>query len=178
MHIQTDRLILRNARPADATAYHKLWNTPSVQKFNVMNPPTLERAMEAVERDSGSARVLYIQLKDGAQMIGQIQFDDDELRYDTGSCNVSYSLMEEYAGNGYMTEALAAAIGYAFDTLGVQMVASRVFRENAKSHRVLEKLGFVKEGVLRRAVKGLDGTVFDDVVYSMTRQDYEAQRAD
>lgn len=86
--------------------------------------------------------------------------------------------MEEYAGNGYMTEALAAAIGYAFDTLGVQMVASRVFRENAKSHRVLEKLGFVKEGVLRRAVKGLDGTVFDDVVYSMTRQEYEAQRAD
>ena len=175
MYIQTERLILRNARPVDANAYHTLWNTPSVQKFNVMQPPSLERAMEAVERDSGSERVLYIQLKDGAHMIGQIQFDDDDLRYDTGSCNVSYSLMEAYAGNGYMTEALTAAIDYAFRELGVQMVASRVFLENAQSHRVLEKLGFVKEGVLRRAVRGLDGTVFDDVVYSMTKDEYEAR---
>ncbi len=175
MYIQTERLILRNAKPADGAAYHKLWNTPSVQKFNVMNPPSLERAMEAVERDSNSERVLYIQLKDDPQMIGQIQFGDDDLRYDTGSCNVSYSLMEEYAGKGYMTEALNAAIVYAFDTLGMQMVASRVFLENQKSHRVLEKLGFVKEGVLRRAVKGLDGTVFDDVVYSMTKGEYEAR---
>lgn len=175
MHIETERLILRNARPADAESYHKLWNTPSVQKFNVMNPPDLERAMEAVERDSKSERVLYIQLKDGIRMIGQIQFDDDDLRYDTGSCNVSYSIMEEYAGRGYMTEALKAAIGYAFRMLGMEMVASRVFLENEKSHRVLEKLGFVKEGVLRRAVKGLDGTVFDDVVYSITKSEFESR---
>lgn len=175
MYIETARLILRSARPSDGEAYHRLWNTPSVQKFNVMNPPDLERAMAAVIRDSEADRVLYIQEKDGADMIGQIQFENDDLRYDTGSCNVSYSLMEEYAGRGYMTEALAAAVGYAFRTLGVDMVASRVFLENEKSHRVLEKLGFVKEGVLRRAVKGLDGTVFDDVVYSMTKSEFETR---
>ena len=177
MHIETARLVLRNAKLTDAKAYHKMWNTPSVQKFNVMNPPDMERSVAAVERDSASERVLYFQLKDGTDMIGQIFLTDDDLRYETGSCNISYSLMEEYAGCGYMTEALQAAIAYAFDTLGMEMVASRVFLENEASHRVLEKLGFVKEGVLRRAVKGIDGTVFDDVVYSMTRQEYEAQRA-
>ena len=176
MYIQTERLVLRNARPADAKAYHKMWNTPSVQKFNVMNPPDMERAMAAVEKDAASEKVLYIQPKDGADMIGQIFLTDDDLRYETGSCNISYSLMEEYAGRGYMTEALQAAVAYAFDMLGMEMVASRVFLENEASHRVLNKLGFVKEGVLRRAVKGIDGTVFDDVVYSMTRQEYEAQK--
>ena len=55
MYIQTERLVLRNARPADAKAYHKMWNTPSVQKFNVMNPPDMERAAAGAGRKRSHA---------------------------------------------------------------------------------------------------------------------------
>lgn len=175
MQIETDRLILRCAVPADAESYYALWNTPAVLKFNVMKPPTMQQAAAAVEADANADDVLYIALKETGKMIGQVCFEPDGLRYGVKSLIVSYSLMEEYSRRGYMTEALTAAIQYAFQAFQLDMVASRVFSENIPSQRLLEKLGFTKEGKLRYAVRGYDGTVHDDVLFSLLREDFPIQ---
>ena len=66
-----------------------------------------------------------------------------------------------------MTEALGAVVPYAFQTLGAPVLSARVFRENKASQRVLEKLGFTREGLLRRAVRCPGGQVHDDVPFSL-----------
>ena len=66
---------------------------------------------------------------------------------------------EAFAGQGLMTEALGAVVPYAFQTLGAPVLSARVFRENKASQRVLEKLGFTREGLLRRAVRCPGGQV-------------------
>lgn len=172
MYIETERLILRNALPTDAESYHTLWNTPSVLKFNVMNPPDLQQAAAAVDADAQSDKVLYIAQKENGQMIGQIFLESDSLRYGVKSFIVSYSLMEEYGRKGYMTEALTAAIEYAFHAFQLDMVVSRVFADNIPSQRLLEKLGFTKEGTLRYAVQGYDGIVHDDMLFSLLREEF------
>ena len=172
MYIETERLILRNALPTDTESYHTLWNTPSVLKFNVMNPPDLQQAAAAVDADAQSDKVLYIAQKENGQMIGQIFLEPDSLRYGVKSFIVSYSLMEEYGRKGYMTEALTAAIEYAFHAFQLDMVVSRVFADNIPSQRLLEKLGFTKEGTLRYAVQGYDGIVHDDMLFSLLREEF------
>ena len=71
-----------------------------------------------------------------------------------------------------MTEARRSLLPYAFEVLQVEVVSARVFSGNRGSERVLEKLGFVKEGTLRRAVKGYGGIIYDDVVFSLLREEW------
>ncbi len=81
------------------------------------------------------------------------------------SLSLEYFVGEAFAGQGLMTEALGAVVPYAFQTLGAPVLSARVFRENKASQRVLEKLGFTREGLLRRAVRCPGGQVHDDVPF-------------
>lgn len=84
------------------------------------------------------------------------------------SVEIGYWLGEEYWGRGIMTEAVGAVTRYAFRTRGFSRVFAEVFEWNEASMKVLEKNGFVREGVLRRnAIKA--GQVIDQVVYAALR---------
>ena len=65
---------------------------------------------------------------------------------------------------------------YAFFVVGAEVVSARVFLDNKGSQRVLEKLGFTRNGVLRQAVKGREGTVYDDVAFSLLKEEFLQRR--
>jgi RimJ/RimL family protein N-acetyltransferase len=86
------------------------------------------------------------------------------------SVEIGFWLGEEYWGRGIMTEAVGAITRYAFSTRGFTRVFAEVFEWNDASMRVLEKNGFVREGVLRsNAIKA--GQVIDQVVYAAVRDE-------
>ncbi len=81
------------------------------------------------------------------------------------SAELGYWLGEEYWNRGIATEAVIAMCNYAFDLLRLHRLHAEVFEWNLASMRVLEKAGFVREGVLRRsAVK--DHQVIDQVMFA------------
>jgi RimJ/RimL family protein N-acetyltransferase len=85
------------------------------------------------------------------------------------SAEIGYWLGEEYWNRGIATEAVVAMCNYGFNTLGMQRVYAEVFQWNDASMRVLEKAGFVREGVLRSsAIK--DRKIIDQVVYAKIRE--------
>jgi RimJ/RimL family protein N-acetyltransferase len=84
------------------------------------------------------------------------------------SAEIGYWLGEEFWGRGIATESLAAVTEYAFQTLGMARVYAEVFEWNAASMRVLEKCGFEREGVLRKAAIK-DRKLIDQIVYSKVR---------
>ncbi len=63
------------------------------------------------------------------------------------SCHLGYKIDGQAGGKGYMTEAVRAVVGYAFDTLRLHRVEANVMPRNARSRRVVEKLGFASEGL-------------------------------
>jgi RimJ/RimL family protein N-acetyltransferase len=63
--------------------------------------------------------------------------------------DVGYALLPEFCGQGYAAEAAAAALAYGRETLGLQRVVAVVNGENARSLRLLEKLGFRYERMVR-----------------------------
>jgi RimJ/RimL family protein N-acetyltransferase len=81
------------------------------------------------------------------------------------SAEIGYWLGESFWGRGIATEALTAVTRYAIATHGLTRVFALPFASNAASCRVLEKAGYVLEGLLRRsAIK--DGKVVDQRQYA------------
>ena len=76
-----------------------------------------------------------------------------------------------------MTEALRAMVQYGFERKGLDVLAIGHFKENSRSRRVIEKCGFHYEGTLSQAFQRFDGKVFDDVCYSILREDYFPARS-
>lgn len=85
------------------------------------------------------------------------------------SAEIGYWLGEDYWNRGIATEAVKSVTQYAFDSLGMVRVHAEVFEWNLASMRVLEKAGYVREGVLKRsAIK--DKKIVDQVVYARVRE--------
>lgn len=66
---------------------------------------------------------------------------------------------------------------HAFETLGCQRVQLKTDLRNTQSQRAIEKLGAVKEGVLRKQMVMPDGFVRDTVMYSITADEWPAVEA-
>jgi ribosomal-protein-alanine N-acetyltransferase len=81
------------------------------------------------------------------------------------SGHLGYWLGEPYWGRGIMTAAVRATSEYVMSRFGLLRLEAPVFEWNPASMRVLEKCGFVREGVLRRSVFK-DRQVIDQVLYA------------
>ena len=81
------------------------------------------------------------------------------------SCFLGYKIDCEHAGKGYMTEALERVVGFAFDNLGLHRVEANIMPTNLASQRVVEKLGFVREGYSRQYLR-INGSWADHLRYT------------
>jgi RimJ/RimL family protein N-acetyltransferase len=86
------------------------------------------------------------------------------------SAAIGYVLDDAAWGRGYATEAARAVLEWAFTTLDLNRVQAETDTRNLASARVLEKLGFVREGTLREDCV-VDGEVSDSWVYGLIGRD-------
>lgn len=96
--------------------------------------------------------------------IGFTPFDDVGRK----TAEFGYWLGEAYWGRGIATAAAKAFVAHVFEHHRFERLQAGVFAWNPASMRVLEKVGCVREGVLRRSVFK-DGQVIDRVLYAITR---------
>jgi RimJ/RimL family protein N-acetyltransferase len=87
---------------------------------------------------------------------------------DRRSAEIGYWLSEQYWGRGIATAAVRALTEYAFAHFDLARIWANVFAWNPGSMRVLEKAGFVREGILRKAATK-DGQTIDVVMYALVR---------
>ena len=69
------------------------------------------------------------------------------------ACNLGYSISEAFGGQGLMTEIVDASVDHVFRELDLHRVMASYVPENVRSARVLEKLGFEKEGLAKSYLK-------------------------
>lgn len=84
---------------------------------------------------------------------------------------IGYALNRRYWRQGYIHEALSALIDYAFDTLDLHRLEADVDPRNGASIRVLERLGFAREGYLRERWH-VGGEVQDALFYGLLRREW------
>lgn len=104
---------------------------------------------------------------DGAAVggIGLILGDDIDRR----SAEIGYWLGEEFWGRGIISEAVNATTEFAFANFDLCRIWASVFDRNPASMRVLEKAGFVREGILRKSATK-NGATLDTVLYALIRE--------
>jgi len=120
-------------------------------------------AWATVERSTGAAI--------GSTRFGDIALDHD--RVEIGWTWIAPSRQRSAVN----TEAKLLQLTYAFDTLGAGRVALKTDLRNERSQRAIERLGAVREGVLRRHFRLPDGHVRDTVYYSILANEWPAVRA-
>jgi ribosomal-protein-alanine N-acetyltransferase len=88
------------------------------------------------------------------------------------AASVGYWIGARHVGNGYMTDALRAALPFAFGTLGLHRLEAACLPHNGPSARVLQKSGFRREGTARRYLK-INGIWQDHDLFARLQDDVE-----
>lgn len=89
---------------------------------------------------------------------------------------VGYQLGTEHWGRGYAQEALRAALVYAFDALELERIEADIDPRNAPSCRLVERLGFQREGYLRERWR-VNGEICDTAFYGLLRREFRREPA-
>ena len=88
------------------------------------------------------------------------------------SASLGYWIGEKYSRNGYMIEALKLLIPSLFVDLRLNRIEAATLEENIASKNLLKKIGFKKEGVLRKYLK-INGTWRDHILYGLLENDFK-----
>ena len=92
------------------------------------------------------------------------------------AASVGYWVGAQHAGQGFMTEAVCAVLGFAFNQLRLHRVEAICIPDNHPSRRLLERVGFVREGYARGILK-INGAWRDHLSYAILREDPAAPTA-
>ena len=148
MPIETARLILRSFMPEDADDLYAYLSREQVVRYEPYDPFNQRQAAEEAARRAVNPDFLAVALKDTGRVIGNIWFSPGE--WDTWE--LGYVFHDEFWGRGYAAEACRAVLADAFSARGVRRVVAMCNPENTASWRLLERLGFRREGHLRQNV--------------------------
>lgn len=159
VRLETERLLLRQLEPGDVDAVlaYLVENREFHAPFEPVRPPAYyERAFweqrAAIDADgygeSAPFRLCLFAKTAPREVLGLVSFDNFS-RGAFQACTLGYMLAESAQGNGYMTEALEAAIAFMFDEKNFHRLIASYLTDNDRSARVLARCGFTVEGLAR-----------------------------
>jgi aminoglycoside 6'-N-acetyltransferase len=176
MILSTERLVLRRFRDDDAAALAAYRSVPEVARYQSWDAPySLEQAIEAV-RSYGAGDpeqpgwFQYAIDLDGV-LIGDIGLNlNENLR----QAELGFTLAPAHQGQGYASEAVGALLDHLFTERNLHRVSAECDARNVASARLLERLGFQREG-LRRAASWWKGEWTDDLLFGRLHPDWSTE---
>lgn len=167
--IETERLELKPLELRDAEDLQEIFHSNGMQNYGGANTPvTIEDEKEWIKETDSIALGIWLDDK----MIGYLGLSkpDDIHR----SADTYIYLKDQFQANGYGPEALRAFLDYAFKNLNLHRVEAQAFTHNEPSNKLMERLGFQKEGV-RRQARYKNGEWRDLNVYGLLREEFNQQ---
>jgi len=176
--LRTPRLELRPLRASDAADLHAVFSDAKVMRYWSTAPWTrIEQASDTIDQDlrqmsTGDYLRLGVELTETHSLVGTCTLFD--IHPTCRRAELGYGLASTAWGRGYMHEALTALLEYGFTELGLHRVEADVDPRNAASVRALERLGFVREGLLReRWIVGTE--ISDTLFYGLLNREWRAR---
>lgn len=173
--LTTERLILREFRPSDAADVLTFRGDPTVQKYDDPVIHTKAEALTFIDE----LHEEYLAQKGISWAVTRINqdvvlgafslhhWDQYHRRAEAG-----YGLACAYWGQGIGSEALWAIVRFGFEQMNLNRIYARTIADNHESVRLLERLGFQREGTFRKHSWEDDGTFHDSAMYGFLREEY------
>lgn len=175
--IPTERLTLRFLNEADIPALYQIYSHPEVMRYWSCPAWTDIAQARQLLMDvqegylSGSALQLGIERNVDYTLIGMCNLF--HFHIPSRRAELGYVLNRSYWGSGYMHEALLAFMDFAFKKLDLNRLEADIDPRNLASSRTLERLGFIKEGILRERWI-VNEEISDTWLYGLLRREWMA----
>jgi ribosomal-protein-alanine N-acetyltransferase len=170
---------LRELRTSDAKSLLALLTTEEVTRFISPPPTTLEgfeRFIEWAAHERQAGRYLcFAVVPDGYDTaVGLFQIRQLSSSFETAEWG--FALGSAFWGSGLFAKGSELVVEFAFDTLGVHRLEARAAVENGRGNGALQKIGAVKEGILRKSfLRG--GRYLDQALWTILEEDWYRAKA-
>ena len=149
------------------------WEPSAGQPWRERHTPAVYRAMrQGVSRRARLGTTLPFAVRVEGRLAGQVTVDNI-VRGALRSGYLGYWIDRDAAGRGMASLAVALVCDYAFSEVGLHRVQADIRPENGPSQRLVERLGFSREGLLRRYLD-IDGAWRDHLAYALLADDLPA----
>lgn len=173
--VGAQRVTLRPAHPGDAAVLQRFRRQPSVGRHQ----PLRDLRLDELREELSALRPSDLWANQGERFQWLVLADREPvgwitvrvLSWEHGLAELGYALGEEHRGRGLMGLALARLVADLFSGTALFRLEARVALGNLASQRLLERQGFVREGLLRGYFM-LDGERVDNYLYALLETDW------
>ncbi|MBU7592835.1 GNAT family N-acetyltransferase [Metabacillus halosaccharovorans] len=170
--LETNRLVLREISKVDAEGIFACFSNDNVTRY--YGQETLENILQAealIDFFANSYKEKRgirwgIEIKGTQEIIGTIGFNAWSPKHKRAE--IGYEIHPNQWRKGYTFEAVSKVIEFGFSEFGLTRIGAVVFIDNEASNKLLTKVGFQKEGVLRDYMYQ-NGEAYDTYVYSLLK---------
>jgi RimJ/RimL family protein N-acetyltransferase len=173
--IATERLVLRRFRAADAEPLAAYRSDPDVARYQSWTAPVpIEEAraivasLEKGDPDLPGWFQFAVEHTGDRALIGDVGVDLHENRR---QAEIGFTLAAAYQGRGFAAEAVRAVLDHLFRVRGLHKVSAECDARNTASARLLERVGFTREGLLRKHT-WIKGGWTDDLLYGVLAEEW------
>ncbi len=178
------RVVARLATPDDVPAilqfYHE--NAAHLAPWDPLPPPDFDTpafwrkrvALDGEDYAFDRSVRLHLFRREGGELIGMSNYSSIN-RGVFHCCNLGYKIGRAWEGQGLMREALQLGIAHMFGPMNLHRIQANYIPRNARSGALLERLGFVKEGLAREYLC-IAGAWEDHVLTSLTNPSWRDPR--
>lgn len=177
--IQAGRLLLRRFEATDGAALHGYLSRPEAVRFEPYGVHSLAQSETEALRRSRSPDFWAVCLATSEVLVGNLYFHREDPA-DWLTCELGYVFHPDHWGQGYATEAVTGLLDTAFAAWEIHRVVAHCNPANVASWRLLERVGFRREGHLVRNASfaaGPDGRPVwqDTYLYAVLADEWRAR---
>ncbi len=175
----TERLVVRRFVARDAAAFAAYRSDPEVARYQSWDVPVSEvdatrlvAKFAAAEEGTPGWFQYAVELRDGGILVGDVGVC---LHANRMQAELGFTLARPYQGGGYATEAVRCVLNRVFGA-GIRRVSAECDARNTASARLLERLGFRREGC-RSQHTWIKGEWTDDLLFGLLADDWHRSPA-
>ncbi|MEZ5008409.1 MAG: GNAT family protein [Chitinophagales bacterium] len=168
--LTTERLSLRKINKGDINEIYTLRSDENILKYiaqaKAKSIEDAEKFITMINNGIEDNKWLFwgITLEESADIIGTICIWN--IQKENFRAEIGYSMLTQFQGKGYMTEAIKKIIDFSFSNLKMHSLEAHVHPNNLASIQVLKKNGFIKEAHLKDNIF-FEGKFMDTSIYSL-----------
>ncbi|MCM3711765.1 GNAT family N-acetyltransferase [Sporosarcina luteola] len=173
--LSSKRLQFRKMMVSDIEKYHSWRNDLAVMNttstsLDLYSLDETRHFVENIILNSTSSKSYIIEESEGNTAIGVTSLINIDSKNRNAECIIDIG-EKEFWGKGYGTEALKMLLEYSFLELNLHRVSLRVFSLNKRAIHIYNKLGFIKEGVVRESLYR-NGKWHDIIIMGVLKREY------
>ena len=173
--LTTKRLVLRDLARSDAADVFVFRGDYEVQKYNDDTLTSVDEVSAFIEAMragyAAQQRIMWaITLRGANKVLGVCGMNYWDRKHQRAA--IGYDMARAYWGQGLATEAVGAMLRFGFERMQLNRVEAEAVVDNTRSVRLLERLGFQREGIRREFTLEDDGAYHGSAVYGLLRREY------